>query len=143
MTCVRGSFNTVKIHTFNHRTRHHVANMIMRSGDTTHRLATWLRPRNTKTAASKGQMGRQAGRPCHPTSSVRITRTGTGILKCKWHPEIRDKHLPASWHKWSKKSLAEDLLRGVRRYFKEYSPRTLPWEKDDIEPRKRRRLQSR
>ena len=125
-----------------HRTRHQVANMIMRSGDTTHTLAAWLRPRNAQSSATKRQLGHQAVRPCRHKSSTRITRTGTGIVKRKRHPETGDKHLPKSGHKRSKKSLAEDPLRGVRRYFKEYPPQTLPWEKDDNEPRKQRRLQS-
>ena len=107
-----------------HRTRHYIANMIMRSGDTTHTIVTWIRPWNTKTAASKGQIGRQSGRPRHHISSVRITWTGTRIVKRKRHQEVGDKYLPASGHKRSKKSLAEDPLRGVRRYFKEDQPIT-------------------
>ena len=124
-----------------HRTRHHIADMIKESGDTTHTIATWLRPRSTQTAAPKKQMGRQAGRPRHYTSSTRITRTGTGIVKRKRHPAVGDKHLPDYGHKRSKKSLADDPLRGVRRYFKEYPPRKLPWEKELFEPRKRRRFE--
>ena len=116
--------------------------MIMRPGDTTHTIATWLRPQNTKTAASKRQIGHKVGLPRHQSSSARITRTGTGSVKRNQHPEVGDKHLPASGHKQSKKSLAEDLLKGVCRYFKKSPPLKLPWEKNNIEPHKRRRIQS-
>ena len=125
-----------------HRTRHQVANMIRRSGDASQTIESWLRPRTNKTTAAKQQAGRQAGRSGHHTSSSRIIRTGTGLVKRKQYPAGEDKNLPKSGHKRSKKSLAEDQLRGVRRYFKEYPPRKLPWEKEDSEPRKRRRLQS-
>ena len=125
-----------------HRTRHQVANLIRRSGATTQTIDSWLRPQTNKTTAAKRPMGRQTGRPRHHTSSTRISRTGTGLVKRKRHPECEDKNLPRSGHKRSKKSLAEDPLWGVRHYFKEYPPRTLPWEKEDREPRKRRRLKS-
>ena len=125
-----------------HRTRHQVANLIRRSGATTQTIDSWLRPQTNKTTVAKRPMGRQTGRPRHHTSSTRISRTGTGLVKRKRHPECEDKNLPRSGNKRSKKSLAEDPLWGVRRYFKEYPPRTLPWEKEDREPRKRRRLRS-
>ena len=120
-----------------HRTRHRIADMIRGLGDTTHTIATWLRPRSTQTAAQKKQMGRQAGHSRNYTFFTRIARIGTGIVKRKRHPAVGDKHLPDSGHKRSKKSLADDPLRGVRRYFKEYPPRKLPWEKERFGPHKR------
>ncbi len=123
-----------------HRTRHRLAEIILKVGDTRDTIAGWLRPRGPRPTVVRSQGGRQTERTATSSSSSRkVTRTGTGIVKRKRHVDEGERNLPAEGNKRSKKSIADDPLRGIRQYFREFPPRKLPWESDRNEKHKRRR----